>query len=67
MKPSLSPFVLVEKNFDWRPDFYLEKYAIRVPNQPFEQQQKIHKKLVEAQDGEDSDMESDVEEEVVKR
>ena len=48
-------------------DTLLEKYAKRVPNQSFEEQSRIVKKLVEPQDGEDSDIESDMEEQVIKR
>ena len=46
------------------------KWCVRVPNISFQEQLKLHKVLVEAQDGEDSDNESDVEDfvkEEVKR
>ena len=37
------------------------KWCVRVPNISFQEQLKLHKVLVEAQDGEESDNESDVE------
>lgn len=44
------------------PDKTLHANAVRVKNEPFEEQMKLRKKLVESQDGEESDNESDVEE-----
>lgn len=49
------------------PDDFLRKWALRVPNEPFDEQLKMQKQLVEAQDGEESDAESDIEEPVTKR
>ncbi len=44
------------------PDELLKKYATRIQNQPFEQQKRIFKVLVEEMGGEESEYESDLEE-----